>query len=98
MLQKFQNDDITDHDLLKISNNANFHQIDTFNLIWSLILINGITVDLPLRAISLGGDTDTTGSILGSIVCCLMGSDWIQTMNPSLYQKLLRMNDIQSIS
>lgn len=98
LLQKFQNDDITDHDLLKISNNANFHQIDTFNLIWSLILINGINVDLPLRAISLGGDTDTTGSILGSIVCTLIGSDWIQTMNPSLYQKLLRMNDIQSIS
>jgi ADP-ribosylglycohydrolase len=95
--QLFQKGEINDNDLLKISNNANFHQVDTFNLIWTLILLCGINDDLPLNAISLGGDTDTTGSILGSIVCVLRGSDWLQIMNPFLYQKLKRMNDIQLI-
>lgn len=97
-IEKFcQQKNPNDQYFLAISNNASFHQIDTFNIIWSLILSKEINQQLPFEAIKLGGDTDTNGSILGSIVCVLIGSDWLQHLNPTLYNKLKRMNDINNL-
>lgn len=89
---------VSDKDYLNISNNASFHQIDTFNLVWNLILLKGINQQLPFYALTLGGDTDTIGSILGSIVCTLMGSDWLKATNPLLYHKLKRLNEIDELT
>lgn len=99
-LKKFlKSNDFSDQAFLILSNNASFHQIDTFNLVWTIILTKGITIESPLKAISLGGDTDTTGSILGGIVGAIQGDHFVselKKLNPLLIKILKRLNEIKS--
>jgi len=63
---------LTDEKIVEISNGGTYHAANSSTFVWCILYRDKPSWNRVLKAIELGGDTDTNASMVGSVVafCC----------------------------
>jgi len=86
--------ELTDEKIVEISNGGNYHAANSSTFVWCVLYQEKPSWNSVLKAIELGGDTDTNASMVGSVVgfCC-----GIEEIPAEHIEKLQKRNEIDVV-
>jgi len=93
LLQNCEN--LTDDKLVEISNGGSSYVLDSLTTVMGILLFNTPSFNLILRAVKIGGDTDSNASMVGAVVGGIKGI----SIFPSPYiDRLYQTGEIKTLA
>jgi len=66
-------DNLSDQKLIEISSGGNYFVLNSLTMVFGLLFSQDISFELIIRAVTIGGDTDSNASMVGAVVGAIKG-------------------------